>query len=89
MPGFAALFLLVRGLPALVLYRDDLPASECRALALMCASALRLVVASTEVAVEEGRLEEQDAVALVGAGMVSLLVFPLIATALVRTRRSE
>ena len=72
-----------------MLYRDDLPASERRALALMCASALPLVVAITEVAVEEGRLEEQDAVALVGAGMLSLLVFPLIATALVRTRRSE
>jgi Kef-type K+ transport system membrane component KefB len=82
-PGFALLFLLVRGLPALVLYRGDLELGERRALALMSASALPLIVAITEVAVEAGNLSEQDAVALVGAGMVSLLVYPLVATALI------
>jgi Kef-type K+ transport system membrane component KefB len=83
-PGFALLFLLVRGAPALVLYRGDLELPERRALALMSASALPLIVAITEVAVEAGNLAEQDAVALVGAGMVSLLVYPLVATALIR-----
>jgi hypothetical protein len=42
------------------------------------------VVAITEVATEEGRLSTDDAAALVGAAMLSLLVFPLVATALVR-----
>jgi hypothetical protein len=41
-------------------------------------------VAITEVAAEEGRLAEDDAAALVGAAMLSLLVFPLVATALLR-----
>ena len=57
-PGFAALFLLLRGLPALVLYRDDLPALERRALA-PAAHLLPLVVAIIEVAVEVGRLEDR------------------------------
>ena len=83
-PGFALLFLLVRGVPAWWLYRDDLPPSERRALALMSAAALPLVVAITEVAVESGRLAEQDAVALVGAGMLSLLAYPLLGIASLR-----
>ena len=71
-----------------MLYRGDLRRKDAGAgpHVRIC---VPLVVAITEVAVEAGRLEEQDAVALVGAGMLSLLVFPLIATALVRTRRSE
>ena len=83
-PGFALLFLLVRGFPAWRLYRDDLPPGERRALALMSAAALPLVVAITEVAVDSGRLAEQDAVALVGAGMLSLLAYPLLGIASLR-----
>jgi hypothetical protein len=47
------------------------------ALALFTASALPLVVAITEVATD-------DAAALVGAAMLSLLAYPLVATALLR-----
>ena len=50
----------------------------------MSAAALPLVVAITEVAVESGRLAEQDAVALVGAGMLSLLAYPLLGIASLR-----
>ena len=50
----------------------------------MTASALPLVVAITEIATESGTLAEDDAAALVGAAMLSLLLFPLIGTALVR-----
>jgi Kef-type K+ transport system membrane component KefB len=83
-PLFAALFVVVRGLPAWWLTRGELPGRERTALALLTASALPLVVAITEVAAEEGRLAEDDAAALVGAAMLSLLVFPLVATALLR-----
>ncbi|HWK26024.1 MAG TPA: cation:proton antiporter [Solirubrobacter sp.] len=76
-PGFALVFLLVRGLPAWWLNRD-LPAGERVALTLMVSAALPLVVAITEVAVDAGRLDAQDAAALVGAGMLSLLLFPLL-----------
>jgi hypothetical protein len=66
------------------LYRAELPISERLPLALLSASALPLVVAITQIAVERHRLAADDAVALVGAGMLSLLLFPLLALALVR-----
>jgi Kef-type K+ transport system membrane component KefB len=84
-PGFALLLLLVRGLPTRLLARADLDAPRERtALAFFTASALPLVVAITEVATENGELAEDDAAALVGAAMLSLLAFPLVGTALVR-----
>jgi Kef-type K+ transport system membrane component KefB len=83
-PLFAALFILARGTPAWVLYRNELAARERVALALMSASALPLIVAITEVATESGRLGDEEAVALVGAGMISLLVLPAVAVGLVR-----
>jgi Kef-type K+ transport system membrane component KefB len=83
-PAFAALFLLVRGLPAWLFARSDLPERERTVLAFLTASALPLVVAITEVATENGELAEDDAAALVGAAMLSLLAFPLVGTALLR-----
>jgi Kef-type K+ transport system membrane component KefB len=83
-PAFAALFLLVRGLPAWLLARTELVERERTALAFLTASALPLVVAITEVATDSGHLAEDDAAALVGAAMLSLLAFPLIGTALIR-----
>jgi Kef-type K+ transport system membrane component KefB len=83
-PAFAALFLLVRGVPAWLLARSELPERERTALAFLTASALPLVVAITEVATENGELAQDDASALVGAAMLSLLAFPLVGTALLR-----
>jgi Kef-type K+ transport system membrane component KefB len=80
-PAFAALFLLVRGAPAWLLYRRALPRPELPPLALLSATALPLVVAITEVGTETGHMGEQEAVALVGAGMLSVLLFPLLALA--------
>jgi Kef-type K+ transport system membrane component KefB len=84
-PGFAALFLLCRGLPALLLYRRDLPRSELPSLALFSAAALPLVIAITEIGTDTGVMPEQEAVALVGAGMISVLVFPVVALGLRRS----
>jgi Kef-type K+ transport system membrane component KefB len=83
-PIFAALLVLARGAPAMLLYRRVLPGRERVALGLFSASALPLVVAITEVATETGRLGDEEAVALVGAAMLSLLVLPALATAVVR-----
>jgi Kef-type K+ transport system membrane component KefB len=83
-PLFAALFVLARGLPVWLLTRTELPGRERTALGVLIASALPLVVAITEVATENGRLAEDDAAALVGAAMLSLLVFPVVGTALLR-----
>lgn len=78
-PAFALLFLVCRGLPAWLLYRGVLPRSELPPLALFSAAALPLVVAITEIGTETGAMDEQEAVALVGAGMLSVLLFPILA----------
>jgi Kef-type K+ transport system membrane component KefB len=85
-PGFALLFLFARGLPAWLLYRGELDRRERASLALLSAAALPLIVAITEIGTDTGVMRADEAVALVGAGMLSVLVFPLVALAL-RTRR--
>jgi Kef-type K+ transport system membrane component KefB len=82
-PLFLALLLIVRGAPAL-LYRRDLPASERRLLALFSATTLPLVVVITEIGRATGRMQPENAAALVGAGILSVLLFPLLALSLRR-----
>ena len=75
---FFVLFLVVRGTPALLLYRGVLPLKEDRmALALFSATQLPLVVAITTIAVREGHMQSSTAAALVGAGALSTLAGPL------------
>jgi Kef-type K+ transport system membrane component KefB len=75
---FFVLFLVVRGTPALLLYRRALPVKEDRmALALFTATQLPLVVAITTVAVDGGHMRTSTAAALVGAGALSTLAGPL------------
>jgi Kef-type K+ transport system membrane component KefB len=80
-PLFLALFLLVRGLPV-CLYRRELGGRDRLALAFYSATALPVVVAITQLGVATGRMQPGIAAALVGAGMISLLLFPQIAMAL-------
>ena len=75
---FFVLFLVVRGVPAMLLYRGVLPLREDRmALALFTATQLPLVVAITTVAVDGGHMRSSTAAALVGAGALSTLAGPL------------
>jgi Kef-type K+ transport system membrane component KefB len=75
---FFVLFLVVRGTPAMLLYRGVLPLREDRmALALFMATQLPLVVAITTVAVDGGHMRSSTAAALVGAGALSTLAGPL------------
>jgi Kef-type K+ transport system membrane component KefB len=75
---FFVLFLVVRGVPAILLYRQVLPLREDRmALALFTATQLPLVVAITTVAVDAGHMRTSTAAALVGAGALSTLAGPL------------
>jgi Kef-type K+ transport system membrane component KefB len=82
-PLFLALFLLVRGVPVL-LCRRDLPPGELMPMGLMSATALPLVVAIADIGVETRGLRTETAAALVGAGMLSVLLFPLLALMLHR-----
>jgi Kef-type K+ transport system membrane component KefB len=83
-PLFLALFLVVRGTPALLLYRRDLPRHQRAPLALFSATALPLVVVITTIGVAEGRMRPENAAALVGAGMLSVLLYPMTARMLLR-----
>ena len=75
---FFVLFLVVRGTPAMLLYRGVLPLRQDRmALALFTATQLPLVVAITTVAVDGGHMRSSTAAALVGAGALSTLAGPL------------
>jgi len=82
-PIFCALFLVVRGGPALVVYRRSLARDLRAALALLQATALPLVVVITQIGLETGNMKPANATALVGAAMLSVLVFPLIGFAFV------
>jgi Kef-type K+ transport system membrane component KefB len=86
---FVALFLVVRGTPAMLLYRGVLAARDRLALAVYSATQLPLVVAITTLAVEHGHMKSSTAASLVGAAIVSTLVFPLLAMHLRRGRREE
>ena len=77
---FFILLLAVRGLPMLVVYRRALPARERVQLMLLGSTTLPLVVALTEIGLSTGTMLPENAAALVGAGVLSVLFFPLIAT---------
>ncbi len=86
---FLALFLVVRGTPALLLYRKVLSATERRALAFFSATELPLVVAITTIAVEAGKMHTSTAAGLVGAAMLSTLIFPFVGMALQKRAMAE
>ncbi|HEY7121922.1 MAG TPA: cation:proton antiporter [Solirubrobacterales bacterium] len=78
-PMFVGLFLIVRGIPALLLYRSELALRDRFALAVYSATELPLVVAITTLAIEAGHMETSTASGLVGAAILSTLIFPLLA----------
>jgi Kef-type K+ transport system membrane component KefB len=78
---FFALFLIVRGTPAMLLYRDVLKPRQRAALAFYSATELPLVVAITTIATETGHMKTSTAAGLVGAAMLSTLVFPFVGRA--------
>ncbi len=85
MLGFFALIIAVRGVPQFFVYRHALPDVRERArLSLYIATALPIIVAVTSLQVEAGLMDSQEAAALVGAGALTVLVFPLLAQRLGR-----
>ncbi len=82
---FLVLMLVVRGLPSLVLARRALPVPERRALALYASTGLPVIVAVTALGIAAGQMRTDTAAGLVGAGMVSVLVYPVLAGAVRRS----
>jgi Kef-type K+ transport system membrane component KefB len=79
LPLFLALFLVVRGVPAVTLYRRLLGRRDRLALAFYSATELPLVVAITTIAVERGHMRSSTAASLVGAAVLSTAIYPLVA----------
>ncbi len=78
-PLFVLCFLIVRGVPAMLLYRRDLDRRSRVALAVFSATELPLVVAITTIAVDKGEMGSGTAASLVGAAVLSTAVLPMIA----------
>jgi Kef-type K+ transport system membrane component KefB len=81
---FFCLFLVVRGTPAMLLYRGVLGVRDRAALAFYSATELPLVVAITTIAIDTGHMRTSTAAGLVGAAMLSTLIFPFAGLALRR-----
>ncbi len=79
---FVVLFLVIRGAPAMLLYRNVLQTRQRRALAFYSATELPLVVAITTIAIDAGHMTSATAAGLVGAAMLSTLIFPFVGLAL-------
>ncbi len=86
---FFVLFLVVRGTPALLLYRGVLKPRQRSALAFYLATELPLVVAITTIAIDDGDMKTSTAAGLVGAAMLSTLIFPYVAAALQKRAVAE
>lgn len=77
---FTVLLLLVRGVPQYVIYRHAIPETRERTrFSLYVATALPIIVAVTGIEVSAGIMKPEVGAALVGAGALSVLIFPLVA----------
>jgi Kef-type K+ transport system membrane component KefB len=82
-PVFLLALLVVRGMPALLGLRANGPRSTL-ALGFLQATSLPFIVTATQIGVALGKLSSVTAAALVCAGLLSVLIFPLIALGLLR-----
>src|SRR2546422_695501 len=82
-PIFLAALLLVRGVPAL-LYRPLVGNRRSVAAGLLQATSLSFIVAASQIGLELGLITKATGAALIAAGLLSVLIFPILALALLR-----
>ncbi|HYY80025.1 MAG TPA: cation:proton antiporter [Actinomycetes bacterium] len=82
-PLFLFALLLVRGLPAW-LYRPRIGTGRTVVAALLQATSLPFIVAAAQIGMELGKLDQATGAALVAAGLLSVLLFPLAALTVLR-----
>ena len=85
-PIFLAALLLVRGLPALV-YTTFGTTRQLVGAGLLQATSLSIPVVAGQIGVDLGLIRPINYVALVAAGLISVIVFPLVALTLLRESR--
>jgi Kef-type K+ transport system membrane component KefB len=76
-----ALMLLIRGVP-LLLYKKELTPEEKLPFAFYSATGLPLIIIISEIGVSSGLMPQDRASILVSAGMISVLLFPILAVKL-------
>ena len=86
---FFALLLVVRGLPSLLVYRRVLPMRQRAQMAFITATTMPLLIALAEIGQRDGVMLPATSAALVGAGVLSVLIYPPIAVALGRRGRAS
>lgn len=77
-PLFTAIFLVTRGLPTFVFFRRVLDTAQLKALTIMSAAGLPLIVVITSIGLQEHRMRPQIAASLIAAGMLSVLIYPIL-----------
>ncbi|HYX83475.1 MAG TPA: cation:proton antiporter [Gaiellales bacterium] len=82
-PLFLAALLVVRGLPA-VLYRGAVGTRRAVVAGLLQATSLPFIVAASMIGLELGLLDRATGAALIAAGLLSVLLFPLAALTILR-----
>jgi Kef-type K+ transport system membrane component KefB len=78
---FLSLFVVVRGTSALLWLRELGP-RQTASLAAFSATGLPLIVAIVGIGTDRGAIARDVGTSLIGAGMISVLVLPLLATAI-------
>ena len=82
-PIFFGALLLVRGVPAL-LYRPLVGSRRVVVAGLLQATSLSFIVAASQIGMELGLITKATGAALIAAGLLSVLIFPLLALTLLR-----
>jgi Kef-type K+ transport system membrane component KefB len=87
-PIFLLALLAVRGLPAL-LYRKVLDRRQTTIAGLLQATSLPFIVAATMIGLDLGLISEASAAALIAAGLLSVVIFPVLGLALLQGDRDR
>ena len=86
-PTLLLLFLIIRGAPVFLLYRKVMSPAERLPFALASAvPSLSIIVVITEVGLKAKTISHDIAAATIGAALLSVLLFPTIAGALLPAR---
>ena len=88
LPVGLIMLLVIRGLPSTLAAPEGATRRDRVAVALYGATGLPIIVAVTAIGVDEKLISSGLASALVGAGMLSVLLYPLIGTMVRRERVS-
>jgi Kef-type K+ transport system membrane component KefB len=87
-PVFLLALLIARGVPAMLALRATGPRNTI-AIGLLQATSLPFIVTATQIGITLGQINPVTGAALICAGLLSVLIFPLLALGLLRADRAR